>query len=103
MRMPMQYSWQVQKRYKVKHASLGTKTPLPKQKVVRSKPRRDTRPKISAETEDAANIAAHKIAEAENKALLAAQAVKESERLSLMAEEADAVVLHLKQILEQCK
>ncbi|XP_057797156.1 telomere repeat-binding factor 4-like isoform X2 [Salvia miltiorrhiza] len=93
----------VQKHYKIKHASLGIKTPLPKQKVVRSKPRRDTRPRISIEMENAAKIAAHKIAEAENKAFLAAEAVKESERLLQMAEEADAVVLHLKQIFEQRK
>lgn len=53
--------------------------------------------------EDAAKIAAQKIAEAENEEFLAAEAVKESERLSQLAEEADAVVLHLKQRIEQCK
>ncbi|XP_047944366.1 telomere repeat-binding factor 4-like isoform X2 [Salvia hispanica] len=93
----------VQNRYKIKHAPLGTKTPLPKQKVARSKPRRDTRSNISTEMEDAAKIAAQKIAEAENEEFLAAEAVKESERLSQLAEEADAVVLHLKQRIEQCK
>lgn len=93
----------VQKRYKIKHASLGTKTPLPKQKVVRSKPRRESRPSISIEIEDATKIAARKIAEAENKSFLAAEAVKESETLSQMAEDADAVVMHLKQLFEQWK
>lgn len=87
----------------MKHASLGAETPLPKQKVVRSKPRRESRSSISIEIEDATKIAAHKIAEAENKSFLAAEAVKESERLSQMAEEADAVVMHLKLLFEQCK
>ncbi|KAH6757718.1 hypothetical protein C2S52_023327 [Perilla frutescens var. hirtella] len=96
----------VQKRYRIKQASMGTKTPLPKQKVARSKPKgpkQKSRPSISTEMEDAAKIAANKIAEAENKSILAAEAVKESERLSQMAEEADAVVMLVKQLLEQWK
>ncbi|KAL0463809.1 UNVERIFIED_CONTAM: Telomere repeat-binding factor 4 [Sesamum latifolium] len=58
---------------------------------------------ISAETvEDAAKIAADKIAEAENKSFVAAEAFKESETVSRMAEDADALLMHLKEVLEQC-
>ncbi|KAI3463248.1 hypothetical protein Pfo_019911 [Paulownia fortunei] len=92
----------VQKRYKIKHAALGTKTPTPKQKDVRSRPLQESRLTISAETvEDATKTAAHKIAEAENKSFVAAEAVKESERVSQMAEDADAVLMCLKEIFEQ--
>lgn len=96
---------QVKKRYKIKDTSLGTKTPSPKQKDVRSKPIiQEIRSSISAEpVEDAAETAAHKIVEAENNSFLAAEAVKESERVSQMAEDADAVVMRLKEIFEQCK
>ncbi|KAL6495936.1 hypothetical protein OROGR_030499 [Orobanche gracilis] len=93
----------VQKRYKIKSDASGTNTSTPKQKDVRSKSLPNCRLTISADTqlEEAAKTAAHKIAEAENKAFVAAEAVKESERVSRMAEDADALLLQLKEIFEQ--
>lgn len=92
----------VQKRYKIRLAASGTKTPTPKQKGVNSRPLQKSRLTISAETvEDAAKTAADKIAEAENKSFVAAEAVKESERVSRMAEDADALLMHLKEVFEQ--
>ncbi|KAL0380550.1 UNVERIFIED_CONTAM: Telomere repeat-binding factor 4 [Sesamum angustifolium] len=93
----------VQKRYKIRLAATGTKTPTQKTKGVNSTPLQKSRLTISAETvEDAAKTAADKIAEAENKSFVAAEAVKESERVSRMAEDADALLMHLKEVLEQC-
>ncbi|XP_020552192.1 telomere repeat-binding factor 4 isoform X2 [Sesamum indicum] len=93
---------EVQKRYKIRLAASGTKTPTPKQKGVNSRPLQKSRLTISAETvEDAAKTAADKIAEAENKSFVAAEAVKESERVSRMAEDADALLMHLKEVFEQ--
>ncbi|CAI9773565.1 unnamed protein product [Fraxinus pennsylvanica] len=81
----------VQDRYKIKDATLGTKTPMPKQKD------------ISAETvEDAAMTAAYKIADAEDKSFVAAEAVKEAERVSTMAEDADSFLLLANEIFEKC-
>ncbi|PIN20657.1 hypothetical protein CDL12_06638 [Handroanthus impetiginosus] len=92
----------VKKRYKIKRTALGTKIPTPKQKDVRSRPSQESRLTISAETlEEAAKLAAYKIAEAENKSFVAAEAVKEFERVSQMAEEADTVLMRLKDIFEQ--
>lgn len=87
-----------------KKASLANKTPSPKQKAVKSRPRQKPRLCFSAEAvEGAANTIAKHIAEAEHKFFIAAEAIKESERVARMAEDCDAVVMHLKEILEQCK
>ncbi|KAL3655573.1 hypothetical protein CASFOL_001359 [Castilleja foliolosa] len=94
----------IEKRYKIQSAAMGTDTATPKQKDVRSMSLQNCRLTISAESlEDAAKTAAHKIAEAENKSFVAAEAVKESERVSQMAEDADAVLMRLKEIFEQCQ
>lgn len=95
---------QVRKRYKIKDAALGTETPMPKQRDVRSRPLQESISTTSAETlEEAAKTAAKIIAEAENKSFLAAEAVRESERVSQMAEDAHAMFTHLKEVSEQCK
>lgn len=93
----------VQDCYKIKEAALGTKTPVLKQREGKPSPLQNS-PSISSEetVEDAATIAARKIAEAQNKSLVAAEAVKESERLSEMAEDADSALLIFKEMLEQC-
>ncbi|KAK4413774.1 Telomere repeat-binding factor 4 [Sesamum alatum] len=88
----------VQKRYKIRRAASGSKTPTPKQKGVNSRALQKSMLTISAETvEDAAKTAADKIAEAENKSFVAAEAVKESERVSRIAEDTDALLMHLKE------
>ncbi|KAM5579475.1 telomere repeat-binding factor 4 [Rosa sericea] len=57
----------------------------------------------STETEDdAVHVAAYTIADAENKSFLAAEAVKEAERVSKIAEEAESMLLLVKEINEQC-
>ncbi|KAG8388405.1 hypothetical protein BUALT_Bualt02G0122500 [Buddleja alternifolia] len=90
----------VQKRYKIKDTAFCTKTPIPKQKDIGPSPLQKSR--STKETlEDAAEMAAHKLAEAENKSFIAAEAVKESERVSQMAEEADAFFTHLKEVFGQ--
>ncbi|XP_011072548.1 telomere repeat-binding factor 4 isoform X1 [Sesamum indicum] len=89
--------------YKIKDASLGTKTPSPKQKDVRPRPSQQSSLTISDETvEDAARSAAQWIAEAENKAFVMAEALKESERVSQMAEDADAMHTLCKELFERC-
>ncbi|KAL0354525.1 UNVERIFIED_CONTAM: Telomere repeat-binding factor 4 [Sesamum radiatum] len=89
--------------YKIKDASLGTKTPSPKQKDVRPRPSQQSSLTISDETvEDAARSAAQWIAEAENKAFVTAEALKESERVSQMAEDADAMHTLCKELFERC-
>ncbi|XP_022891332.1 telomere repeat-binding factor 4-like [Olea europaea var. sylvestris] len=89
--------------YKIKDAALGMKTPMPKQKDIRPRPVQNSGLVISAETvENAAMIAAYKIAEADNKSFVAAEAVKEAERVSIMAEDADSVMLLAKEIFEKC-
>lgn len=95
---------QVQNCFKVKEdASLGTKTPNPKQK--------DTRPKLLHSTNDispadtvqeAAAAAAGQVADAENKSFVAAEAVKEAERVSRMAEDTDSLLQLAKEIFERC-
>lgn len=94
----------VQNCFKVKEdASLGTKTPNPKQK--------DTRPKLLHSTNDispadtvqeAAAAAAGQVADAENKSFVAAEAVKEAERISRMAEDTDSLLQLAKEIFERC-
>lgn len=86
-----------------KKASLANKTPSPKQKAVKSRPRQKPRLCSAEAVEGAANTIAKHIAEAEHKFFIAAEAIKESERVARMAEDCDAVVMHLKEILEQCK
>ncbi|KAL0341870.1 UNVERIFIED_CONTAM: Telomere repeat-binding factor 4 [Sesamum calycinum] len=89
--------------YKIKDASLGTKTPSPKQKDVRPRPSQQSSFTISDETvEDAARSAAQWIAEAENKAFVTAEALKESERVSQMAEDADTMHTLCKELFERC-
>ncbi|CAI9753745.1 unnamed protein product [Fraxinus pennsylvanica] len=93
----------VQDCYKIKEAALGTKTAVLKEREVKLSPLQNLPSISSKETvEDAATIAARKIAEAQNKSLVAAEAVKESERLSEMAEDADSSLLIFKEMLEQC-
>ncbi|KAJ9179363.1 hypothetical protein P3X46_011160 [Hevea brasiliensis] len=93
----------VQNYYRIsKDASLGTKTPTPKQKEVRPRQSQNSG-LVSGETvEEAAIAAAYKVAEAENKSFLAAEAVKEAERVSKMAEDTDSMLQLVKEIYEQC-
>ncbi|KAL2493274.1 Telomere repeat-binding factor 5 [Abeliophyllum distichum] len=93
----------VQDCYKIKDAAMDTKTPTLKQREVRPSPLQNSPLIISEETvEDAARIAALKIAEAQNKSHVAAEAVEECERISEMAEDANSVVLLFEELLEQC-
>ncbi|CAN4086970.1 unnamed protein product [Withania somnifera] len=93
----------VQNCYKMKDATLETKTPTPKQKDVRSWPVPTLAVKVSCETaEEAARIASDKIAEAENKRFLVIEAVKDAEMHSKMAEEAESMLQLVKEIYEEC-
>ena len=95
---------QVQNGYKIKKETLfGTKTPTPKQKDIRKQQSHDSRLITSIGTvQDAANMAAYKVADAENKSVLAAESVREAEILLKKAEDADSMLKLLKEIYEQC-
>lgn len=95
---------QVQNCFKVKEdASLGTKTPNPKQKDTRPKLLHSTNDLSPADTvQEAAAAAAGQVADAENKSFVAAEAVKEAERVSRMAEDTDSLLQLAKEILERC-
>lgn len=95
---------QVQNCYRIsKDASLGTKTPTPKQKDVRPRQSQNSGLLSSKTVEEAAKAAAYNVAEAENKSFLAAEAVKEAERVSKLAEDTDSTLQLVKEIYEQCK
>ncbi|KAH9801533.1 Single myb histone 4 [Citrus sinensis] len=95
---------QVQNCFKVKEdASLGTKTPNPKQKDTRPKLLHSTNDVSPADTvQEAAAAAAGQVADAENKSFVAAEAVKEAERVSRMAEDTDSLLQLAKEIFERC-
>ncbi|CAL5361199.1 hypothetical protein CsSME_00052060 [Camellia sinensis var. sinensis] len=94
----------VQNCYKIKRpAMLGTKTPTPKQKDIRSRPPQNSGLVITRETvEEAARTTARKVAEAENKSSVAAEAVREAERITKMAEENELMLQFVKEIYDQC-
>ncbi|XP_059303070.1 telomere repeat-binding factor 4-like [Lycium ferocissimum] len=93
----------VQNCYKIKDATLETKTPTPIQRDVRSLPAPNSAVKVSCETaEEAARIAADKIVDAENKSYLEAEAVKDAEMKSKMADDAETMLQLVKEIYEQC-
>lgn len=52
--------------------------------------------------EQAASLAASRVAEAENKSFVAAEAVKEAERITRLAEETDSMLMLVEEIYEQC-
>lgn len=88
----------------MKVATLETKVPTPKQNDVRSWPVPNLAVQVSCGTaEEAARIAADKIADAEDKRCLEVEAVKDAEMKSKMAEEAESMLLLVKEIYEQCK
>lgn len=95
---------QVQNCFKIKEdASLGTKTPTPKQKDIRPKPLHSTNDINPADTVgEAAAAAAGQVADAENKSFVAAEAVKEAERVSRMAEDTESLLQLAKEIFERC-
>ncbi|KAL6559982.1 hypothetical protein OROGR_005099 [Orobanche gracilis] len=89
--------------YKIKDAALGTKTPSPKQKDVRTKAPllQQYSLTISGESEaveDAAETAARWVVEAENKAFLMSKALEEYERVSRMAGDADTMLTLAKEL-----
>ncbi|PHT38615.1 hypothetical protein CQW23_22188 [Capsicum baccatum] len=89
--------------YKMKDATSETKIPTPKQKHVRSWPVPNSAVKVSCgTTEEAARIAAEKIVDAEHKCFLEVEAIKDAEVTSKMAEEAETMLLLVKEIYEQC-
>lgn len=94
----------VQNCFKIKEdASLGTKTPTPKQKDIRPKPLHSTNDINPADTVgEAAAAAAGQVADAENKSFVAAEAVKEAERVSRMAEDTESLLQLAKEIFERC-
>lgn len=95
---------QVQNCFKLKEAAVsGTQTPIPKQKDIRPRPLQSVNHISSANTVEAAAVAAaSQIADAENKSFVAAEAVKEAERISRMAEDTDSLLQLAKEIFEKC-
>ncbi|XP_044464196.1 telomere repeat-binding factor 4-like [Mangifera indica] len=94
----------VQNCFKLKEAAVsGTQTPIPKQKDIRPRPLQSINHISSANTVEAAAVAAaSQIADAENKSFVAAEAVKEAERISRMAEDTDSLLQLAKEIFEKC-
>ncbi|MCD7446802.1 hypothetical protein HAX54_016896 [Datura stramonium] len=93
----------VQNCYKMKDATLETEIPTPKQNDVQSWPVANPAVKVSFETpEEAARIAADKIADAEHKRFLEVEAIKDAEMKSKVAEEAESMLQLFKEIYEQC-
>lgn len=90
--------------YRIKDVPMGTRTPSPKKKEVRTRPTQSITLNMYSKTLlDAAMYAAYRIAEAENKSFLAAEAVKEAERVSKLSEVADSMLQFVTEIHEQCK
>ena len=98
------YQMQVQNGYKIgKETPVGTKTPSPKQKVIRPQQLNNSGLRTSTETQhDVADTAAYNIADAEHKSFLAAEAVREAERISRMAEDTESMLQLMTQIYKQC-
>ncbi|TKY64332.1 Telomere repeat-binding factor 5 [Spatholobus suberectus] len=96
----------VQNCYKIKReASMGTKSPAPKQKDVRSPQWQSPASAFMASDEkikEAADTAADRVAVAESKSYLAAEAIKEAEKISLLVEHSDSMLQLAKDIYEQC-
>ncbi|KAI6671760.1 hypothetical protein NL676_006645 [Syzygium grande] len=93
----------VQNYYKISlQAPLGTKTPVPEQKDVRSLPSQPLALSSHETLKKVAMAAADNVVEAENKSFLAAEAVKEAERVSKMADDAVMTLQLVQEIYEQC-